>query len=235
MSATGRGSERNEDDFYATPAWCVRRLLEAVRLPPGFWLEPGAGTGAIIEAVGPGDIIWTAVDKKLRPDRVMRSDTAWWEEDFLGDEVVCLAADMGGFNVALGNPPYKLAQQFADRCFMLSKWTALLLRLNFLGSEERAGWWEKHPADVYVLPNRPSFCVKAKCPNCGTQATYPADTKTLPALCIKCGAKNRVTRTDATEYAWFVWPGAGQLYHLALTPESERYNRAPMPTQEKHQ
>lgn len=30
MSATNRSDVRRPDDFYETPAWCVRRLLEAV-------------------------------------------------------------------------------------------------------------------------------------------------------------------------------------------------------------
>lgn len=251
MSATGRGSERNEEDFYETPAWCVRRLLEKVALPAGRWLEPGAGNGAIIAAVNEfrDDVQWMAVEKRpvLVPGWFLQPNyhLSWWRTDFLDESagyVSALAgADGTGFKVALGNPPYTLAQAFADRCFMLAETTALLLRLNFLGSEERAEWWEKHPADVYVLPNRPSFCVKVKCPNCKTGATYPADTKTLPSLCLKCGAKNKITRTDATEYAWFVWGEGGTVgkraprhYHLALTPESERYNRAPKPIEEMY-
>ena len=48
MSATNRGAVRNEHDFYPTPAWCVHRLLEAVPLPAGRWLEPCVGDGAKI-------------------------------------------------------------------------------------------------------------------------------------------------------------------------------------------
>ena len=33
----------------------------------------------------------------------------------------------------------------------------MLLRLNWLGSEDRAAWLRRHPPSVYVLPNRPSF------------------------------------------------------------------------------
>jgi len=66
MSATGRGRERDEHDFYETPAWCVHRLLEAVpQLPGGAWLEPCAGKGAIIRAVNEvrkDPIHWTAVE-----------------------------------------------------------------------------------------------------------------------------------------------------------------------------
>jgi hypothetical protein len=55
VSATKRGSGvRTPDDAYETPAWCVQRLLEKLQLPGGNWLEPGAGDGAIIKAVGCG-------------------------------------------------------------------------------------------------------------------------------------------------------------------------------------
>lgn len=41
MSATNRGATRHADDFYATPAWCVRALLATVRLPGGAWFVWG--------------------------------------------------------------------------------------------------------------------------------------------------------------------------------------------------
>jgi hypothetical protein len=53
MSATNRGAVRRADDYYATPAWCVRALLASVQLPGGRWLEPAAGDGAA--ALGHGD------------------------------------------------------------------------------------------------------------------------------------------------------------------------------------
>ena len=42
---------RRDRDYYPTPSWCVRALLETVDLPTGTWLEPTAGDGAIIRAV----------------------------------------------------------------------------------------------------------------------------------------------------------------------------------------
>ena len=62
MSSTHRGAERRPADFYATPHWTVRRLLEALPLPGGVWFEPCAGEGDIIKAVnaklnaGPQDV-----------------------------------------------------------------------------------------------------------------------------------------------------------------------------------
>ena len=33
----------------------------------------------------------------------------------------------------------------------------MLLRLNFLGSQERSDYLREHMPDIYVIPNRPSF------------------------------------------------------------------------------
>ena len=52
MSSINRATRPGWKDFYPTPAWCVGCLLEAVELPGGTWLEPAAGRGAIVEAVG---------------------------------------------------------------------------------------------------------------------------------------------------------------------------------------
>ena len=54
-------------DYYPTPAWCVRRLLEAVDLPGGRWLEPAVGDGAIVRSVDAArdDVRWTTID--VRP------------------------------------------------------------------------------------------------------------------------------------------------------------------------
>ena len=64
MSATNRGAERQKDDFYATPSWCVRALLRTVDLPGGAWFEPAVGTGAIVRAVNQlrQDVSWTIAD-----------------------------------------------------------------------------------------------------------------------------------------------------------------------------
>ena len=53
MSATGRnvvGHERHPDDLYETPAWCVKSILPYVKLGEEP-LDPCAGNGAILEAI----------------------------------------------------------------------------------------------------------------------------------------------------------------------------------------
>jgi predicted RNA methylase len=82
------------------------------------------------------------------------------------------------------NPPYSKAQEFIDQAF---KWqrtdhttiTAVLLRLNFLGSQKRKDWWQHQyeTPRIRILSHRPSFE--------GTKGT------------------------DSTEYAWFIWGPLG--------------------------
>lgn len=66
MSATGRGDERREADFYPTPAATPRLILS--RLPlGGMILEPTAGDGAIVRvlldaSVSPGRIRAVEID-----------------------------------------------------------------------------------------------------------------------------------------------------------------------------
>jgi len=140
--------KKREFDFFPTPSWCVRRLLEACQLPVGMWLEPAVGDGSIVRAVNgirPG-VQWTTVDirPECKPDRV---------GDFLELPVGGVA-----FDVVITNPPYNLAFEFVQSAMRRAKNVVMLLRLNWLASETRAGWLrENMPTDIYVLPNRPDF------------------------------------------------------------------------------
>jgi hypothetical protein len=151
----------------------VRRLLDEYPLPTGTWLEPCAGDGAIVKAVqawrsptgvGYEDISWIVAEIREEcreplsrlPDLVIPPAIG----DFLSDEGIERIAD-----VALGNPPYKHAGAFLEACIRKARHVCLLLRLNFLESQERWTVMRNAPPDVYVLPNRPSFDGK------GTDAT----------------------------------------------------------------
>lgn len=88
------------------------------------------------------------------------------------------------FGLIVMNPPYSLALPFVAAALEVVRsqagTVAALLRLGFLASRKRRDWWQSHPADVYVLSERPSFTGDG--------------------------------RTDATDYAWFVWrEGAGRV------------------------
>lgn len=168
MSATGRGERGGGGaDFFPTPAWCVDWLLRAVDLPGGDWLEPSAGDGAIIRAVNARrkDVKWTAVEirEEMRPrleaSGVHRELVIAGVDFLAADCRVRLASDthFEGYDVVLGNCPYGEAGRHVHCALLEGKIVALLLRLNFLGSQKRCDFWRRHPADVYVLSERPSF------------------------------------------------------------------------------
>lgn len=118
-----------------------------------------------------------------------------------------LAEVMAGpkFDVSIGNPPFRLAAKFIGWSLKHAHNVAMLLRLNYLGSDARADFMHTLCPDVYVLPNRPSF---------------------RPS-------KRGLLTTDSIEYAWFVWgPEAvrsrseGKVKVLKTTPKEVRRARS---------
>lgn len=152
MSRTNRPKRDGEADYYPTPAWCVHRLLEEVPLLGcgSTWLEPSAGDGAIVRAVGSwaGDRRPTWLTMDIRPDTSVDVHC-----DFLSSGVNAF----NFFDVCITNPPYNQAQAFVEAAMECSRVVVMLLRLNWLGGQERAAFLRERPPSVFVLPNRPSF------------------------------------------------------------------------------
>lgn len=165
MSSTKRGGKRSPADNYPTPGWCVQRLLEEVQLPGGRWFEPGVGNGDIVRAVHTlrDDVQFVGIDKrntKFIKNAGIASNPL--DEFLVGDLLkpdgrMKTLLDGPQFDVAIGNPPYSLAPAFIDLSLKCAKVVAMLLRLNYLGSEKRNDFMRSLAPDVYVLPNRPSF------------------------------------------------------------------------------
>lgn len=158
MSSTNRGSERRIDDAYMTPAWCVRRLLEVWRPRVGINVEPAAGSGNIVRAIG-GDN-WKTYDIQPIPDVAAKLPGTHAVVDFL--EFAGRHCDTSVTSV-ITNPPYSLAEEFirAARAAYPDAELVFLLRLGFLASAGRLPLWrDVGTPSVYVLPNRPSFTGK---------------------------------------------------------------------------
>lgn len=156
MSATNRcGTKRETHDFYPTPSWCVYRLVDHL---PGLKqrntkiLEPCAGDGAIIRALGARREMVTAVELR---EAARTQLEACAQRVHICDFTKWIPGER--FDVAITNPPYSHAMEIIEACWPLADRIVMLLRLNFLGSAERHSWISKHTPDVYVLPNRPSF------------------------------------------------------------------------------
>jgi len=212
MSATKQGSKvRVAYDDYASYRWTIDRLLEAVDLPAGAWLEPCAGAGTIIEAVAArrADVAWAAVEIQPKYEAPLRKLIPSQAHVAIGD-FVALAIEPREypplFAVSISNPPYSLAEAVIRKSQKLAGVTAMLLRLNFLGSQERADWLRVWAPDIYVLPDRPNF---------------------NPTLKKDKEGKDRMSSGDSIEYAWFIWDWRrisfrGSVQVLATTPEEVR-------------
>lgn len=179
ISATNRGSERVEADFYATPIPVVKNFLHNHKLQRGYILEPSAGNGNIIMALreegynnyNPITALELREEERNNLynsgiDKVIITDFLNWQPD-------------REYTTIIGNPPYTYALEFINKCFEIATDKTeiiILLRTAFLESKKRFSFWQKHPVNgLYVLSQRPSFTGKG---------------------------------TDATSYAFFVWDGS---------------------------
>jgi len=233
MSATNRGGDRDENDFYPTPVWAIKRALERIALPGGLWLEPAAGDGRVINVVREcrPDVTWSAVEK--REEALPHLKRLGFDKGSIQDFLMMGRRQLPEIDVTFSNPPYNLAQEFIEQALDVSKHVVYLLRLNFLGSEDRAHFLTKNTPDVYVLPNRPSFsqslsCKAKKKTGCPWKITLRLEVdaaKTFPN-CPSCGGAVAITTSDATEYAWMHFHRggrrSGKLEVLDITPRAER-------------
>jgi hypothetical protein len=128
---------RNKQDFYPTPAWCVDLILKELNVPSGHvWFEPCVGDGTLYDKLPtPKDYAEIAKGR-----------------DYLDPKKPYLA------DIIITNPPFSLAQEFLEKSLANASCTVYLLRLNFLGSQKRAAFWQQHPpTHLFVLSRRPSF------------------------------------------------------------------------------
>lgn len=228
MSATNRGGERQPEDYYSTPAWCVDQLLDRLTLDDSdrWFIDPGCGDGAIIEraiasGILPGFVVGVENDKgRAAIARERFSESAILDSDFLDtgfDDYLSRLGQVGGVNgqfLIIGNPPYSAALKFAKRALDIAATrpgsiVAFLMRLGFIETPSRGVFHTAHPSHLYVLPKRPSFCHSFKCkgtdlaPHEIIRFTKPRSISRL--ACPKCSRNMSKTSSDATAYAWFVW------------------------------
>lgn len=230
MSSTARGASRENLDFYPTPGWCVDLLLDALA-PHFMWpnvqcLEPAAGDGAIVKrllarGVQPGMAHAIEID----PGRatLLRAMLPYaWCADFL------TMKNEGRYDLIITNPSFSLTLDFARVALAMAGdrgTVALLLRLNWLGSQERAAFHLAHPSDILLLQKRPEFKASMSCSakkkGCEWRAMLPIEAE-RPRTCPACGAKTMCSTTDSIEYAWFVWgPGRGNRWQILPMPETK--------------
>lgn len=151
MSAKNRGTITRADEFYATPHWCVDRLVEAIP-KSNLYVEPCVGDGAIVNAMPPG------TEWSMTMDIVQRFPIL--PRFRLGSFLDTTEKAPG---TIITNPPFSLAFDMIMHAVKLgydrSYW---LVRVGLLESAARAAAWrdlrnQQYNLGLYVLPNRPSF------------------------------------------------------------------------------
>lgn len=152
---------RRQLDDYPTPAWAVEAIVPELRARGGLTaeatiLEPACGAGAILTVLrNAGARAFWGLD--INPEAAAEA-TARGFTAFVGD---FLTTDLGERpDVIVMNPPFGQAQAFVERALEVVKPRGLvvaLLRLAFAEGQKRAPFHRAWPADLYVLPRRPSF------------------------------------------------------------------------------
>jgi len=155
MSSTNRKSERREADFYATPAWTVHRLLEALELPGGVWFEPCAGEGDIVNAVNSKrqDARWCLHELRKECAPALRRCNHVEQARFGS---ILDSHDLPQADVCITNPPFTIAQEILEHLIGRYEHLIFLQRVNWCAGP-RADLFRKLKPSLYVLPNRPSF------------------------------------------------------------------------------
>lgn len=197
-------------DYYATPLWCTRQILDVLHLherePAASYLgvlDPSCGDGAILRVAGERGLCGYGIE--VDEGRAKQADALDMHKhvehgDALGMRWPVSFGDGANRRTVaalVGNPPFSLAGEFAG---MAAEWArandrpaALLLRLSFAESQKRAAFHRQYPSDIYVLPVRPRF-------------------------------RTDTNGTDAHAYAWFVWGPfrGGRWQVLPMPPKEER-------------
>ena len=159
ISATNRGTARNEADNYQTPISVINNFLDHHQLKDGNILEPSASSGNFVSVIREREInkhYITSVELReeeynnllIHSDEVFIANFLTWKTN-------------RKYKTIIGNPPYNLAIEFMEKCFEIADKDTeiiMLLRTAFLKSKKRYDFWQKHPVNgLYVLSQRPSF------------------------------------------------------------------------------
>lgn len=139
-------------DAYYTPDELAAYLVDLLPIrDTDLILEPSAGGGAFVKALAGKSSEVVAID--LNPDAPGLQMTRSAACDFL---------DIYPENSPIwiiGNPPYFNALDHVKHAIdCTGRHVCFLLRLSFLESKRRAGFWAENPCrKIFVLSERPSF------------------------------------------------------------------------------
>ena len=149
---------RREADFYETPEWCTRALMESLEIDIALShkiVEPCAGNGAISRVIKEYVPKCTLVQYELNKNKKLEQ----YGDVTFGDFLKNVRKDRD-VNYVITNPPFTYSQEFIDACRTNypNAEIIMLLPFSFLGSAKRHDWWKKNTPNMFsVLSDRPSF------------------------------------------------------------------------------
>lgn len=200
MPTNRRVVEEDHIDFYPTPAWATKALLENEEFFGSVW-EPACGDGAMSEVI-----------KKYYPlKNVYSSDLyAHGYGDLIGVDFLSMPNDKQTDNV-ITNPPYEIANEFVLKALQVSQCkVAMLVRLAFLEGQERYQtiFKDNPPIRVWVFSERITMYKKSE-----------LDENNQPKMVERKG-KMVKAGSGTTAYGWFIWENGykGPTYTKWLAP-----------------
>tara|TARA_R100000278_G_scaffold112813_1_gene90745 strand:- start:589 stop:1116 length:528 start_codon:yes stop_codon:yes gene_type:complete len=160
---------RQKDDFYPTPSEATQLLLDNETFTGKVW-ECACGNGAMSKVLQENgyDVLSTDLNNYGFGES---------NRDFL------LEKEQLAPNICT-NPPFKVAQDFIEKCFELDvDKIAMFLRLSFLESVKRRDFFQQNPpVRVYVMSKRFTLWRGDETPS----------------------------GSGITPYAWYVWERSGK-------------------------
>lgn len=164
MSSTNRGYDRHKSDYYITPQDQIELFLNKFKPEEEFincplFLDPCAGGDVNHKMSYPESLINYGYQERYIDTIDIRDDSlAKVKGDYL--DIDC----KNKYDVIITNPPFNIAINIIKKALGDIKdngYVIMLLRLNFLGSKQRFGFWQNNkPKYIFVHHKRMSFTDK---------------------------------------------------------------------------
>lgn len=159
---------RLADDAYLTQddlALAICQRLNTLIGTPRTVLEPSAGEGSFVRAaysVWPGCSVHSVEPRPVAANKIAKGhlNIETFEEFAKKVEGAVMPARLGLYDLVLGNPPYKRAEEHVMLARSMGRHVAFLLRMSFLSSQGRVQrLWDAQPGLRWLIPlaQRPTF------------------------------------------------------------------------------
>lgn len=147
--ANASAIDRHQTDYYPTPENVTYALAQRLNLHGMTVWEPACGAGHMARALEQCGA--TVIATELH------------HQGYGDGGVDFLSADAISCDWIITNPPFRLSEQFIERCIEHRKNFAMLLKSQYWHSARRRALFDKHrPAYVFPLTWRPDFHFGAK-------------------------------------------------------------------------